>query len=144
MHSLSSVSQGRNSIGLRIVCVKIRVILLTQSHFVQQDPDKWELVGHIIEHCIQPRCLLSPMDADFCTHFIKLMHLQGTPGFSTIKCYDMVHAIHPLPSTRLTVGLFGRFWETTSKWSSSRVASMKSATTVRASFYDYMMAANWA
>lgn len=30
------------------------------------------------------------MDADFCAQFIKVMHLQGTPGFSTLQCYDKV------------------------------------------------------
>ena len=48
------------------------------------------LVNSIIEHCIQPRCLLSPMDADFCAQFIKVMHTQGTPGFHTLMCYDKV------------------------------------------------------
>ncbi|KAK7060210.1 THO2 plays a role in transcriptional elongation [Paramarasmius palmivorus] len=42
----------------------------------------------LIEHCIQPRCLLSPMDADFCAQFVKVMHTQGTPGFYTLACYD--------------------------------------------------------
>jgi THO complex subunit 2 len=48
------------------------------------------LVSSIIEHCIQPRCLLSPMDADFCTQIIKVIHTQGTPGFPTLLCYDKV------------------------------------------------------
>ncbi len=42
----------------------------------------------MIEHCIQPRSLLSPMDADFCAQFIQVMHSQGTPGFHTLGCYD--------------------------------------------------------
>jgi THO complex subunit 2 len=46
------------------------------------------LVASLIEHCIQPRSLLSPMDADFCAQFIKVLHTQGTPGFSTLMCYD--------------------------------------------------------
>lgn len=46
------------------------------------------LIQALIEHCIQPRCLLSPMDADFCAQFIRMMHLQGTPGFHTLMCYD--------------------------------------------------------
>lgn len=48
------------------------------------------LISSIIEHCIQPRCLLSPMDADFCTQFIKALHLMGTPGFHTLAMYDKV------------------------------------------------------
>uniref|UniRef100_A0A0W0FKZ3 THO complex subunit 2 n=1 Tax=Moniliophthora roreri TaxID=221103 RepID=A0A0W0FKZ3_MONRR len=48
------------------------------------------LLDVLIEHCIQPRCLLSPMDADFCAQFVKVMHTQGTPGFYTLACYDKV------------------------------------------------------
>ncbi|TFK29236.1 hypothetical protein FA15DRAFT_664153 [Coprinopsis marcescibilis] len=46
------------------------------------------LINSLIEHCIQPRALLSPMDADFCAQFIKVLHVQGTPGFHTLMCYD--------------------------------------------------------
>lgn len=28
------------------------------------------------------------MDADFSSHFIKILHSLGTPGFSTLRCYD--------------------------------------------------------
>ncbi|KAM6495643.1 Transcription factor/nuclear export subunit protein 2 domain containing protein [Amanita muscaria] len=52
------------------------------------------LVNSIIEHCIQPRSLLSPMDADFCAQFIKVMHTQGTPGFHTLMCYDKLLGDH--------------------------------------------------
>jgi hypothetical protein len=39
----------------------------------------------LIKHWIQPRSLLSPMDADFCAQFIKVLHTQGTSGFSIIR-----------------------------------------------------------
>ncbi|KAF8165073.1 transcription factor/nuclear export subunit protein 2-domain-containing protein [Crassisporium funariophilum] len=52
------------------------------------------LVNSIIEHCIQPRCLLSPMDADFCAQFIRILHTQGTPGFHTLGCYDKLLGDH--------------------------------------------------
>ncbi|THV05422.1 hypothetical protein K435DRAFT_647314 [Dendrothele bispora CBS 962.96] len=48
------------------------------------------LLDVFLEHCITPRCLLSPMDADFCAQFIKVMHTQGTPGFHTLSCYDKI------------------------------------------------------
>lgn len=41
------------------------------------------------------------MDADFCAQFIKVIHLQGTPGFSTLNCYDKVRYI--LISTKLVL-----------------------------------------
>lgn len=50
------------------------------------------LMSIFIEHCIQPRCLLSPMDADYCAQMIKVIHTQGTPGFYTLRCYDWVNA----------------------------------------------------
>lgn len=51
------------------------------------------LISSVIEHCVQPRSLLSPMDAEFCAQFIKVLHMQGTPGFSTLMCYDRVSLI---------------------------------------------------
>ncbi|KAF7353062.1 THO complex subunit 2 [Mycena venus] len=52
------------------------------------------LVGSIIEHCIQPRCLLSPMDADYCAQIIKVLHTLGTPGFHTLMCYNKILGDH--------------------------------------------------
>lgn len=34
------------------------------------------------------------MDADFCAQFIRVMHLQGTPGFHTLMCYDKLLGDH--------------------------------------------------
>lgn len=55
-----------------------------------EDPKATALASSFIEHCIQPRCLISPMDADFCAQILKVIHMQGTPGFSTLMCYDRV------------------------------------------------------
>lgn len=52
------------------------------------------LASAVIEHCLQPRCLLSPMDADFCAQFIKVLHNLGTPGWSTLMVYDRVRVSH--------------------------------------------------
>ncbi|KAG6378421.1 transcription factor/nuclear export subunit protein 2-domain-containing protein [Boletus reticuloceps] len=52
------------------------------------------LASAIIEHCIQPRCLLSPMDADYCAQIIKVVHTQGTLGFPTLMCYDKLLGDH--------------------------------------------------
>ena len=51
------------------------------------------LAAAIIEHCLHPRALLSPMDADFCAQIIKVIHAQGTPNWSTIHIYDKVRYI---------------------------------------------------
>ena len=58
------------------------------------------LVDVILEHCITPRCLLSPMDADFCAQFIKVMHTQGTLGFHTLACYDKVSRLERIEINR--------------------------------------------
>lgn len=40
--------------------------------------------------CIYPRFLLSPEDALFCAHFIKLLHKMKVPGFLTIEVIDNI------------------------------------------------------
>ena len=52
--------------------------------------DRAELATQIVQYCIHPRSLMSPMDADFCVQMIKVLHGMGTPGFSTLMCYDKV------------------------------------------------------
>ncbi len=53
------------------------------------------LVQSLIENCIQPRCLLSPMDADYCARLIRTLHVRGTPGFYTLMCYNKVRMYPP-------------------------------------------------
>ncbi|KDQ14762.1 hypothetical protein BOTBODRAFT_32521 [Botryobasidium botryosum FD-172 SS1] len=48
------------------------------------------VVHHMMQECIYPRALLSPVDAEFCAQFIKFLHKIGTPGFSTLKCYNTI------------------------------------------------------
>lgn len=36
------------------------------------------------------------MDADYCAQIIKVVHLQGTPGFPTLYVYDKVCYIYLL------------------------------------------------
>ncbi|KAJ7283481.1 transcription factor/nuclear export subunit protein 2-domain-containing protein [Mycena rebaudengoi] len=66
----------------------IKRLAREKQHWFSHSRSSGVLVGSIIEHCIQPRCLLSPMDADFCAQIIKVLHTQGTPGFHTLMCYD--------------------------------------------------------
>lgn len=79
----------KSSIGLLIVSVP-RVIFLGHHLNLPPAPNGKTLASAIIEHCLQPRCLLSPMDADFCSQIIKVIHTQGTPGFPTLLVYDKV------------------------------------------------------
>ncbi|KAI0722891.1 transcription factor/nuclear export subunit protein 2-domain-containing protein [Earliella scabrosa] len=72
----------------------IKRIAREKQHWFAHNPKAVTLATSLIEHCIQPRCLISPMDADFCAQFIKVMHMQGTPGFSTLQCYDKILGEH--------------------------------------------------
>ncbi|KAJ3922736.1 transcription factor/nuclear export subunit protein 2-domain-containing protein [Lentinula edodes] len=62
----------------------------TVTSATQKQTQAHILLDAFIEHCIHPRSLLSPMDADFCAQFIKVLHTQGTPGFHTLACYDKI------------------------------------------------------
>jgi THO complex subunit 2 len=62
-----------------------------KTHWFSHGPKAAALASAVIEHCIQPRCLLSPMDADYCAQVIKAVHIMGTPGFSTLMTYDKVN-----------------------------------------------------
>ena len=90
--SRSSVSNRRKITGLP----GVRLMLsCTFNHSADRsvifpDTKAGVLINALIEYCFQPRCVLSPMDADFCVQFVRVMHLQGTPGFWTLTCYDRV------------------------------------------------------
>jgi THO complex subunit 2 len=66
----------------------IKRLAKEKTHWFSHGPKAAALASAIIEHCIQPRCLLSPMDADYCAQVIKAIHIMGTPGFSTLMVYD--------------------------------------------------------
>ncbi|KAJ7591413.1 transcription factor/nuclear export subunit protein 2-domain-containing protein [Mycena floridula] len=68
----------------------IKRLAREKLHWFAQAPKPNVLTPAFIEHCIQPRCLLSPMDADYCVQMIKVIHTQGTPNFYTLRCYDLL------------------------------------------------------
>ncbi|KAH9899792.1 transcription factor/nuclear export subunit protein 2-domain-containing protein [Cubamyces lactineus] len=72
----------------------IKRLAREKQHWFSHNPKAATLASAIIEYCLQPRCLISPMDADFCAQFIKVIHTQGTPGFSTLMCYDKLLGDH--------------------------------------------------
>ncbi|KAL7470413.1 hypothetical protein ACHAXS_010651 [Conticribra weissflogii] len=43
-----------------------------------------------ITFCVYPRCMLSPEDALYCAHFVKLLHKLKVKGFSTIEVIDNI------------------------------------------------------
>lgn len=40
--------------------------------------------------CVYPRCMLSPEDALYCAHFVRLLHDLKVEGFSTIEVIDNI------------------------------------------------------
>lgn len=96
-HSRLNVWPGRSLIGSRELAVIFAPFSLGREGLTYRVPGIKPLVSAIVEHCIQPRALLSPMDAEFCAQFIRVLHLQGTPGFYTLMCYDKVRpSLHGL------------------------------------------------
>ncbi|OCB90862.1 hypothetical protein A7U60_g1886 [Sanghuangporus baumii] len=64
------------------------------SHVASGNVKGGTFIRSFIEHCIQPRCLLSPMDAVYCARLIRTLHARGTPGFHTLMCYDKLLGDH--------------------------------------------------
>ncbi|KAF7331994.1 hypothetical protein MKEN_00079700 [Mycena kentingensis (nom. inval.)] len=84
---LSSLSQeAKQQMTLRAFTIKR--LNREKQHWFTHSKNAGDLMSAIIEHCIQPRCLLSPMDADYCAQIIKVLHSLGTPGFHTLQCYN--------------------------------------------------------
>ncbi|KAI0032028.1 transcription factor/nuclear export subunit protein 2-domain-containing protein, partial [Vararia minispora EC-137] len=52
------------------------------------------LTGVVVEHCILPRALLSPMDADFSAQIIKVIHGLGARHWHTLAIYDRILGDH--------------------------------------------------
>ncbi|GJE84409.1 THO complex subunit 2 [Phanerochaete sordida] len=72
----------------------IKRLAREKQHWFAHNPKGIPLAAAIVEHCLHPRALLSPMDADYCVQLIKAVHLQGTPGFSTLNVYDKLLGDH--------------------------------------------------
>lgn len=86
-----NVSNKKRITGLLEVRLFLRCFFNGLPHrFFLSDTKASILINALIEYCFQPRCVLSPMDADFCVQFVRIMHLQATPGFWTLTCYDRV------------------------------------------------------
>ncbi|KAI0729395.1 transcription factor/nuclear export subunit protein 2-domain-containing protein [Fomitopsis betulina] len=60
------------------------------THFPGVGVSAMPIAQTLVDYCFLPRCLLSPMDADFCAQFIKVVHHLSTPGFPTISCWDRI------------------------------------------------------
>jgi THO complex subunit 2 len=72
----------------------IRRMSREKQHWFAHAPKPSVFANLFIEHCLQPRCLLSPMDAEFCAQIIKVLQVQGTPGFPSLTIYDKLLGEH--------------------------------------------------
>jgi THO complex subunit 2 len=53
-------------------------------------PPRNKTVLAILQHCIIPRCLFGPNEANFCARFLREMHRLGTKNFSSLTLMDKV------------------------------------------------------
>lgn len=44
----------------------------------------------LVQHCVLPRVLQSPVDARYAARFLLMLHASGAPYFSTLLCLDQV------------------------------------------------------
>ena len=51
------------------------------------------IAGWLVQECVMPRMLFSPMDALYCAKFAELLHTTGVPYFSTVWYYNEVRAV---------------------------------------------------
>ncbi|KAG8744851.1 THO complex subunit 2 [Ceratobasidium sp. 414] len=65
-----------------------------KNHWFPVCANQNEVASNFVQYCIHPRALLSPLDADFCSHFLKLITTIGTPTANCVKFYDYVFAGH--------------------------------------------------
>ncbi|KAF9045967.1 hypothetical protein BDZ89DRAFT_1155277 [Hymenopellis radicata] len=73
----------------------IKRLAQEKTHWFAHSPGAAVLVETILEHCIIPRCLISPMDADYTAQMIRVIHTSATPGFQTIVCYNIIFGEMP-------------------------------------------------
>lgn len=74
---------------------------------LQKEKNKWfagmrlkhdSLNVALLEQCLIPRLLLSPLDAFFCFKMLKFLHSSGTPYFRTVGLFDQLFREHRLTS----------------------------------------------
>lgn len=76
-----------------------------------------------LSRCIYPRCMQSPDDAMYCAHFIRILHEEGTPGFSTLHLFNSIIVALTRSLFGLTEGeaanvsiLLYEIWKIVSRW----------------------------
>lgn len=52
------------------------------------DQNKYIILESIVQHCVRPRLLMSPIDAVFCSHFFVVLHEIDTPKYNLVNYFD--------------------------------------------------------
>jgi THO complex subunit 2 len=54
----------------------------------QIDQNKYVILEAIVQHCVRPRLLMSPIDAVYCSHFFFVLHEIDTPKYNLVNYFD--------------------------------------------------------
>lgn len=65
-------------------------------------------MAELMQHCILPRLLLSPGDAQYAARLLLLAHDLGAPHLSTLLCLDHVRPSLPASFQLLPLGARSR------------------------------------
>lgn len=110
---------------------KTKLLLIKQSPlWFPVSMDKAASVADmVIEECLVPRILQSPVDADFCHRMLKFLHMNQVPNFKLAALYDRFFNVNRLRSmifscTVREAEFLGRFIKLTladlSRWHQSK------------------------
>ncbi|KZV72082.1 hypothetical protein PENSPDRAFT_733684 [Peniophora sp. CONT] len=86
------IEQLKQEVNVQIDARQFTIKRLAKESSVWFASDKKPAIiaGIAVEHCLLPRALLSPMDAEYAAQMIKAMHALGTPNWHTLKVYDLL------------------------------------------------------
>ncbi|KAL7676486.1 hypothetical protein ACOME3_002739 [Neoechinorhynchus agilis] len=82
------------------------------SWFVKKSQTKTEIITEFLQLCVFPRCILSEIDAVYCSKFINELHRLKLQNFSTIICFDRTFTetmVLVASCTECEAERFGRF-----------------------------------
>ncbi|RYP64570.1 hypothetical protein DL771_008683 [Monosporascus sp. 5C6A] len=110
---------------------KTKLLLIKQSPmwFPVSMANATSVADFVIEECLTPRILLSPVDADFCHRMVKFLHMNQVPNFKLSALYDRFFGVNRLRSmifscTVREAEFLGRFLKLTlgdlSRWHQSK------------------------
>jgi len=70
--------------------VTLKRLTYEKDHWFEGASNVVLATSNLFQHCLFPRCLMSPADASFCAKFVHYMHKAGTINFSSLSFLDRV------------------------------------------------------